>query len=338
VYPCTYRAARGITVVCGVMAECAYWWNDELSRNPDREVIRSVQRGMAAVPGGGRLVKISTPGGKSGILWDDHSKRHELPKTLVVRGSTWMFNPSVPQRFLDRRRADDPTAFRQDFEAEFQKDASAYVDREVVESCVDVSVYEGPPVNDINYSGFVDPAGGGGQDSMSLAIGHDEAGVFVLDVLREARPKFSPEAVTAEFAHQSKQYRVGKLRGDNYAGEVFAEQFAKNDVVLEKSDRSKTELYRSAWPLLNISRIRLLDNPRLLAQFSGLQRRVNRGGGDSIDHGSGAHDDLCNVVAGSAHFTVVKKKKIARAGRLLGANHTLGSFARLPGQVARWRS
>jgi len=42
----------------------------------------------------------------------------------------------------------------------------------------------------------------------------------------------------------------------------------------------------------------LLDEPRLIAQLSGLERRMSRGGRDSIGHPPDGHDDLANAAAG----------------------------------------
>ena len=52
-------------------------------------------------------------------------------------------------------------------------------------------------------------------------------------------------------------------------------------------------------PVLNAGRCELLDLPRLRAQLLGLERRVARGGRDSIDHGPGGHDDVANSAAGA---------------------------------------
>jgi hypothetical protein len=52
-------------------------------------------------------------------------------------------------------------------------------------------------------------------------------------------------------------------------------------------------------PILNSRRCQLLDIPRLISQFHGLERRTARGGKDSIDHGPGQHDDIANAVAGA---------------------------------------
>lgn len=49
---------------------------------------------------------------------------------------------------------------------------------------------------------------------------------------------------------------------------------------------------------MNAGRIELLDHARLRGQLLGLERRVARGGRDSVDHAPGSHDDLANAVAG----------------------------------------
>ena len=51
-------------------------------------------------------------------------------------------------------------------------------------------------------------------------------------------------------------------------------------------------------PALNSRKVDLLEDPRLIAQIVGLERRTARGGRDSIDHAPNAHDDLANSVAG----------------------------------------
>ena len=52
--------------------------------------------------------------------------------------------------------------------------------------------------------------------------------------------------------------------------------------------------------------IELLDNPRLRSQILNLERRVNRGGHESVDHPTGAayHDDVANAALGAAIETL----------------------------------
>jgi hypothetical protein len=131
-----------------------------------------------------------------------------------------------------------------------------------------------------------------------LLIAHRENDIAVLDAVREVRPPFSPEDTVAEFAMLVKRYGIYTVTGDRYGGEFCREPFRKHGINYELSQKSKSDLYRDALPLLNSCKVDLLDLPRLQAQLCGLERRVARGGRDSIDHPPGQHDDVANAVAG----------------------------------------
>jgi hypothetical protein len=88
----------------------------------------------------------------------------------------------------------------------------------------------------------VDPSGGS-NDAMTLAIAHKEGNTVILDMVRERRPPFSPEAVVEEFANELKNYRITTVAGDRYAGEWPRERFRLHGVNYEVADKSKSELY-----------------------------------------------------------------------------------------------
>jgi hypothetical protein len=138
---------------------------------------------------------------------------------------------------------------------------------------------------------------------MTLAIAHVESRdgheVRVLDLIRERRPPFSPESVVAEFTSVLRSYRVSTVQGDRYAGEWPREQFRKHGIAYQPADRTKSELYLDALPLVNSGRAELLDDARLRGQLTGLERRTGRSGRDTIDHGPGGHDDVANAAAGA---------------------------------------
>jgi hypothetical protein len=206
-------------------------------------------------------------------------------------------NPSVPQSVIDAAMERDPTSAAAEYLAEFRRDIESFVNREAVEACVAAGVRERPPMSDVSYSAFVDPSGGSA-DSMTLAIGHRQDGLVMLDALRERKPPFSPESVVGEFAALLGPYRVSRITGDRYAGEWPRERFREHGVTYEPAAKPKTDLYRDMLPAINSRQVELLDDARLIAQIVGLERRVARGGRDSIDHAPGAHDDLANCVAG----------------------------------------
>ena len=296
VYPCSYRAPRGITVICGVADELAFW-RDEESANPDTEIIRTMRRGMANVPNA-RLVKISTPYAKAGVLYDDFTRRHELEGVLVVNGPTWLFNPSISTAFLEREKQKDPDAYEREYGAEFSEDISTFIARDAVQACIVPGRTALPPVAGVRYVAFVDPSGGS-KDSMTLAIAHKEKTRSVLDLLAERRPPFSPEAVVSEFAETLRLYRVSTVTGDRYAGEWPRERFRAHGITYNVAEKNRSELYLAMLPAINSQTVELLDSKRLTSQLAGLERRTSRSGKDSVDHAPGSYDDVANAAAGA---------------------------------------
>jgi hypothetical protein len=210
-----------------------------------------------------------------------------------------IMNPGLDRAFIDAQYEDDPIAAAAENGAEFRSDVEEFVSLEVLQVCTPDDLFEIAPLPDIRYVAFVDPSGGS-SDSFAMAVAHREPdGLIALDCIRETRAPFAPEAVVEDFCKTLASYRIGRVHGDQYAGEWPREQFKKRNVDYAPSERVKSDIYRDMLPLLNSRRVQLLDNRRLIAQLHGLERRTARGGKDSIDHGPGAHDDVANACAGA---------------------------------------
>jgi hypothetical protein len=294
-----FRRLRGPTYIAVIGDECAFWQNDDLSNNPDSEIINAVRPGLATT--GGPVIMITSPYAKRGeayAAFRDHYGPNGDPLVIVAKGPSRTFNPTLKQSVVDRALKKDRAAASAEYLGEFRNDIESFVSLETVLACVSDGVRERAPVPGLTYNGFVDPSGGS-QDSMTMAIAHKERDTFVIDAKREVRPPFDPSVVVEEFCLLLKNYRIKRVRGDRYAGEWPAEQFRKHGVTYEPSDKTKSEIYRDSLPLLNAKRIALLDDDRLVSQIASLERRTARGGRDSIDHAPGAHDDLCNAVLGA---------------------------------------
>jgi hypothetical protein len=296
-------APRGRAYGCFIVEEAAFLGSEE-SANPDAELLRAIRPALARVPGA-LLVVVSSPYARRGELWrawqrwHDKSEQEQADAGVVfVQASTLALNPTFDQRAIETAFEEDPIAAATEYNAAFRSDVESFVSREAVEACVMPDRRELPPMAGPRYVAFVDPSGGS-QDSMTLAIAHAEGGRAVLDLLRERRPPFSPEAVVQEFAETLRAYRITTVTGDRYGGEWPRERFRTHGIVYEVADRVKSDLYRELLPLVNSGRVELLDDARLLAQFTGLERRTARSGKDSIDHGPGGHEDLANAAAGA---------------------------------------
>ena len=248
---------------------------------------------------------ISSPYARRGELWrlyDRYYGKADDPLILVAQGTSRTFNPSLPQSVVDRAIERDPSSAAAEYLAEFRTDLEAFVSIEAVKACVSHGTYERAPIPGTTYHAFVDPAGGSGADSMTLAMGHiDHAKqTVILDALREVKPPFSPEQVTQDFATLLRSYNIVKIIGDKYAGGFPPEQFGKFNILYDQSAKPKSDLYTDLLPHINSCRIQLLDHPRLIAQLTALERRSARGGRDIIDHPPNGHDDIANAVAGLA--------------------------------------
>jgi hypothetical protein len=302
----SFKSVRGYTVVAALCDEMAFWPTDD-SAQPDYEILDALRPGMATIPNA-MLLCASAPYARRGALWDAH-RRHfgkDGDPTLVWQAPTREMNPTVPQPVIDEAMERDPASAAAEYGAQFRSDVESFVNREAVEACVSVGVRERPPLSGVTYSAFVDPSGGSA-DSMTLAIGHQEDNVAVLDAIRERRPPFSPQDAVVEFAALLKSYRITNVQGDRYAGEWPIERFREHKITYEPSAKLKSDLYRDLLPAINSRMVDLLDDARLFAQIVGLERRTARGGRDSIDHAPGAHDDLANAVAGVVDVLTTSK-------------------------------
>jgi hypothetical protein len=309
VHTASYRTIRGMTVVGAVLDEVAFW-RDDSSVNPDSEILDALKPGMATVPDA-LLFAISSPYARKGELhrvFDTYFGQESATDVIVWVADTRSLNPSVPQKVIDRAFAEDAIAAASEYgqggTVSFRSDVESFLPPEAVAAVTVQGRRELAPLGDLNYSAFVDPSGGS-QDSFTVAIAHADAeGRGVLDVVRETRPPFSPDAVVAEYAALLRGYGITQVVGDRYAGEWPREVFRKHGIWYQPSEFTKSDLYREIVAPVNARRVELLDLPTLTAQLVGLERRVARGGKDSIDHAPGGRDDVSNAAVGALTLVV----------------------------------
>ena len=308
VHTCSLRSVRGYTLAAVLADELAFW-RDDSSANPDTEVLAALRPGLSNLPGS-LLLLASSPYSKRGELYRafrEHWGRDDS-RVLVWRGTSLEMNSSLDPEIVNRAYQDDPASAAAEYGAEFRSDIAAFVARGVLDACTVLDRFEIPVLSGTTYYAFVDPSGGS-SDAMTLAIAHEQDGVAVLDLLREVKPPFSPEAVTGHFAETLQAYGLREVTGDRYGGEWPRERFQTHGINYQLADRPKSDLYRELLPMLNSGKVELLDSRVLHAQLAGLERRTARGGRDSIDHARGAHDDLANAAAGALLLAAGKSNR-----------------------------
>ena len=297
-YPCRPEAVRGLRGKVAVCSELAFFMSSDF-RPTDTEMLRAIRPTLATT--GGRLIILSSPYGQSGALWD-LDRRHfgkEDSNILIWHGTAPEMNPTLAPDYLQKMEQDDPEAYRSEVLGEFRAGVSTFFDPDTLNACIDDGIRERPYQSGIHYHAFLDSASGTGKDALVLAIGHKDAEHGVVDVIRAYAPPFNPSGVIAEVAGVCKGYQIDTIMGDRYAPGFVIEAFGSHGLRYQFTDQTRSDLYLELLPLVNAQRIRLLDDPELLRELRGLERRRGPSGRDKVDHRPGFHDDRANAATGA---------------------------------------
>jgi hypothetical protein len=214
-------------------------------------------------------------------------------------------NPSFQEAVLEREQRLDPERYQRDYEATFVDDITAVFPAALVDGAiVERGRREQPPEEGRRYVAAVDPAGGG-PDAFTLAIVHAEgAGIerrVGLDVMRGWRFRRSGPTdlagVVQQIAGIVRAYGLTAVTGDRYAGASVRERFQAEGITYHEAEHTRSLAYLALEPLLTSGALDLLDEPTLLRELKGLERRARPGGQTVVDHRPGEHDDFANAVA-----------------------------------------
>jgi hypothetical protein len=306
--PASYRSIRSGTF-CACLCDELAFWRDLDSANPDTLILQAVRPSLITT--NGPLICISSPFAMRGELWEAYKRDYGPngdPQVIIAKAASRTMNPGLPQKTIDRAFERDPIAAASEYgreNVEFRSEVEAAFDMRAVEACILRGIYEVPRVIGEQYVAFCDPAGGTGTDSFTVAIATTrmvkDIKLAQLVCLREFKPPFVPSQTIAEISKVLMSYGINTVTGDRYAGDFAPEHFRNNGITYEVSEKSKSDIYLDAIPLVNSKQIELLDNQRLITQICSLERRVARGGRSSLDHPQGPnyHDDLSNAAFGA---------------------------------------
>ncbi len=306
-----WRTVRGFTLLAAVVDEVCFLGLDaETKVKNDTELIQAIQPALATC--GGRLVCISSPYARKGWAFRRYQTNFGNPRgrTLVWNAPSRVMNPTLPQSIVDAALAEDRASALAEYMGQWREDLIAFISRELIEKLIVKGRTELMPKVGNRYAAFVDVSGGR-SDSSALAIAHrNDAGKIVLDVARHWKSPHDPQWVVEQMSHILRDYEVKAVVGDNYSGEWCAQAFQNRRIKYTKSDLPKSQLYLEALPVLCSDGVALLDIEQLTNEWCNLERRTRSGGKDSVDHGPGQHDDLCNAVAGVMYVAAQKKSRV----------------------------
>lgn len=317
-FPCTSKSVYGFAI-CGAGL-------DEVGRfkfsgsDTDEDIEAGVLRGMGQFGNRAKLVKVSTPAGKAGVLWRDFERSwgRDDPHRLVWRSTSAEMAPGInAPEFLQRMRDTmDPVRYARLFEADFSDDASVFLSADVVDRATDRGCLhrrrEDFPPN-TRFVAFADPAGHG-RDEFTLAVvavlGRGSERRFVHAAMHVC-PKGDTESMARSCVAVLRAYGLSKVHGDRATGGWVLDAFKRNGAAYEyphlrRDERnvgrelqdkhvyaSRSLLYLEFSPIIRSGAVRLLDDPLLRRQLTNLEQT-----GERVEPGP-MHDDRANAVAGA---------------------------------------
>ena len=288
----SHRSVRGYSCAAVICDEIAFWMSE--GARPDAEVIAALRPALATLSG--KLLALSSPYARRGMLWDTYRKAYGKPgRVLVAQAPSRTMNPSLPERVVENALREDAARASAEYLAQFRTDVEAFLSLDQVQAAQRTKPLELPRRDGVSYVAFTDPTGGG-KDEYTLAIGHREGERLVVDAVRGR--KGNPAAITADYAKVLKSYGVFRVAGDRYAGAWVPTEYSRHGITYEPASGTRSELYASFAPALNSGVVDLPPCDVLERQLVALERKTTRGGRDIIDHARSAHDDRANAVAG----------------------------------------
>jgi hypothetical protein len=308
VHTTSFRSTRGYSYAAVILDELAFF-RDDLSANPDVELVRAVRPGLANLRG--RLLGLSSPHSRRGHLFEMFRQHFAKPsRVLVIKAGGPTLNPTIDQDVIAQARIDDPIAARSEWDADFREDISQYLEDALIDQALSPGTKSRPRQEGCVYAAFCDPSGGR-HDSMTLGIAHQEVGgKVVLDKLIKTTPPFEPDTVVALYAQTLGAYGLSRVVGDRYAGEWVSAAFRRHSIQYVPSPQDKSAIYVDCLPLFTQGMVTLVDSPALETELRLLERRPRPNGkGDLVDHPPRACDDAANsalaaLLLASRHPTV----------------------------------
>lgn len=309
VYPCSFRQLRGYSVPAAVCDEIAIWRDDQGRANPAKEVVRAVRRGMLTFQNA-KLVKISSPYGKSGIVWDDWQSRLRKLSSLILKVPSWEVNPALGEEELLAQLEDDPDLFWREFGAEFSDSVRPLVPEVKLEAAICHGVTERKPEKGYKYLGVIDAAFRG--DKFAFGVCHRQQSRVVWDLLKSWRgtrtDAVQMRTTLAEVEGDCRRYMVSVVNGDQYCAEPIKQALSEIGMAYEEftlSQNSKQAGYTSLRTLFMSQAIDLLDHDESVNEIRTLEATDVGGGVVKIAAAAGATDDLATVLMIGSHLATL---------------------------------
>ncbi len=313
------KTTRGSAVCTLLCDEIAYWNLSEESAEPDSEILRAARMSLLQFKEHGTIIKMSSPGIKQGVLYDEWMKREDLRQDYIqFKAPSWVWNTILGVNEFKAEHRLDPDGFDTELRANFVDSISNFILPEFVDMCVTKGVKFNLPADDRHtiYSAAIDAAFKGDRFAFAV-VGYNEKRVTMYALKYWEGTKKKPvqiHEVATYIRTVCKQYGLNEIAGDQYSFQPLRELFLQYGINLVENTFTlpyKRKIYFGMKRLIHNQQFDLLDEPLLHKEIKELVVEQTSSGQIRIGHPQGGSDDLSDATAVAA-FRVMEKAGVVQ--------------------------
>lgn len=300
------KTTRGIAACAVLCDEVAFWGTEENAAARDVDILQAVRPAMAQFGDNSLLIKLSSPGIKQGIFYDEYIKRDELPDSYIVfKAPSWVWNTLISEKYFRDEYKLDPHGFACEYRADFVDSISDFISPEMTDLCVLKGVTINTPEavkSDVVYAASIDAAFK--SDKFTFTITGSIGGrikQYVMKTWQGSKAKPLQTRDVVQFIYRvCKQYGVNEIHADQYAFQPLREFFMAYDLILTEltfTNTVKKNIYFNLKHLIHNQMIDLLDHLVMVNEIKQLQVEQTDTGTIRIGHPPGGHDDCADATA-----------------------------------------
>lgn len=300
------RTTRGEAVCFSLNDEIAFWRSDEKHAEKDDDIIRAIRPSMGQFKGKAMMIKLSSPGIKQGILYNEYQNRFELPPSFAVfKAPSWVWNNMLEDKFLNTEYALDPAGFASEYRSDFVDSLSDFISAEQVDMCVLKKTDSLPPEprkTDVVYTAAIDAAFKGDRFAFTIMgwMGARLKQYVVKTWQGNRREPVKAKEVAQYISNICRDYGVSRVHADQYAFQPLKEIFEQYGLTLIETPFTpnfKKQIFFNLKSMIHNLKIDLLDHPITISEIKQLQVEQSSTGMVRIGHPPGGHDDCADVTA-----------------------------------------
>ncbi|GEM_PF-5385384 len=293
------RTARGRAAILAIVDEAAFLRTDSAFVSNLPELLEAIRPSLIVQRG--KLLLLSSPGGKEGPLYETWEKRAENPDVMVWRAPSAAMNPAIDPKLLERERKRGQAYYEREYEAQFVDAANPFLPTDALDAAVQKGVAQfEPSAEDVAVFAGIDLADR--RDDCALAIsavrtveGKRKVAVLFARAWKPGRSGHNVLDVLRQMGELCRQYGVGHARGDQKSMSVAEQVLGQYNVAFERvisAGAGSEQGFRTFLSLLNDGALTLPDDEALLTQLRRLEEKVGDGNRFLVEGRRGSKDDL----------------------------------------------